>query len=118
MHNERNKIDDLVEHVESYIEIQQQLTQLKIAEKSSIIGASMLSAMIVGSFLLLVFLFTSIALAFLFANYLGKVYLGFFAVAGIYFFIALVLMMMKESLLKVPIANIIIKNFFKENQHD
>ncbi len=118
MHNERNKIDDLVEHVESYIDTQQQLTQLKIAEKSSIIGASMLSAMIIGSFLLLVFLFASIAFAFLLANYFGKVYLGFFAVAGIYFFIALVLMLLKESLLKTPIANTIIKNFFKENQHD
>ena len=83
MHNDKNKIDDLVEHVESFIETQQQLTQIKIAEKASIIGASMLSAMIIGSFLLLVFLFGSIALAFLLANYFGKVYLGFLAVAGI-----------------------------------
>ena len=118
MRHEKNKIDDLVEHVESFIETQQQLTQIKIAEKSSTIGASMLSGIIIGSFLLMVFLFASIALAFLLGNYFGKIYVGFFAVAGIYFVIALLLLLMKEPLLKTPIANIIIKNFFKENQHE
>ena len=118
MQQEKNKVDEVVEHLENYLDTQQQITKLTIAEKTSIIGASLLSGFIIGALFLLVFLFASIALAFYLSTFFEKAYTGFLLVTGIYFFIALVLMLLKESLLKTPIANMIIKNFFKENQHD
>ncbi len=118
MQQEKNKVDEVVEHLENYLDTQQQITKLTIAEKTSIIGASLLSGFIIGALFLLVFLFASIALAFYLSTFFEKAYTGFLLVTGIYFFIGIILLLFRKSLLLTPFTNSFIKNILKENNHE
>ena len=110
MSEPKNKLDELIEHVENYADTQQALIKLTIVEKTSVGASLALSGIIIGSLLMLVFLFGSIALAFYLSSLFEKNYTGFLIVAAIYFVLAMLLILFRNSLLKTPITNAFIKN--------
>jgi hypothetical protein len=118
MENEKTKIDLLIDHVEDYFRTRQELSKLIAAEKSSVILSSVITNFIFLLVFSLVFIFASIALAYGIAKYFGEPYAGFLAVALLYLLTGIILFVMKEKWLKTPLANAVIRNFFKTEPHE
>jgi hypothetical protein len=115
MEHLKNKIDRLVEDAESYFKTREELTKLVAAEKSSRMASEMFSGIIIFFVFLTVFLFLSISIAYLIAEWTGKIYYGFGAVTFIYLVTGILLYSNREKWLKVPMMNSMIKSFFKEH---
>jgi hypothetical protein len=110
---QQRTLNEVIENVHKYLEMERRLLKLEVIEKVSEASATAASGSIVFVFYLLVFLFFSIALAMLAGDLFGKMYIGFAAVAVLYLLIALVLNLRKEKWLKAPIANTFVKTFLK-----
>lgn len=109
-----NMINDLVSHVEDYIETQKELLKYKTIEKLSISAGSVGSLLIVSFLFLLVFLLLSIAFSYFLADLTGKTYIGFAIVASIYLVLALILLAKKSTWLQTPIVNSVLKSLLKD----
>lgn len=115
---EKEKIDQLIDHAEVYIKTRQRLSKMIIAEKTSTIMSSVMSGFVVFFIFFFVFVFASFSLAYFISEYFGKTYLGFISIAGLYFIIGLILSLNKDKWLKQPMMNAIIKNYFKHEEHE
>ncbi len=118
MENEKTKLDDLIDHVEDYFKTRQELSKLIAAEKSSVVLSSVVTNLVFLLIFSMVFLFASIALAYGVSHYLGSSFAGFLSVAGLYLVIGIVLVVKQDKWLKAPLANVVIKNFFKDDHHE
>ncbi|MEP7263462.1 MAG: phage holin family protein [Bacteroidota bacterium] len=115
---ENSGFDDLLEHGEEYLKTKQELSKLLALEKGSSIIAKALSSIIVFAFLLLFFVFASVALCWFIAEYSGKTSTGFLAVAGMYLFVAVILYINRRKWLETPFINGFIKNYFESKTHE
>jgi membrane-bound ClpP family serine protease len=109
MENQSGPVESLIDRVKSYVETRIDLLKLKAIDKSSSflsLFISMLVVILIG-FLFLILL--SIGIALLIGDLLGKAYYGFLIVAGFYVVIGLVIFMLRDKLLKAPMANSMIK---------
>lgn len=118
MENEKSTVDQFIDHVEDYFQTRQELVKLIAAEKSSTVISTMVTSLVLISIFLLAFVFASIALAYGISQYAGQAYAGFLAVAIIYLAVGILFYVNRDKWLKTPMANVIIKNFFKQQQHD
>ncbi len=118
MENEKTKVDDLIDHVEEYFHTRQELSKLVATEKSSVILSSVVTNLIFLLIFSLVFVFASIALAYGISQYFGQAFAGFLAVAVLYLLVGIILYAKQDQWLKTPMANAVIKNFFKDNDHE
>jgi hypothetical protein len=118
MENEKTKVDHLLDHVEEYIKTRQELSKMIAAEKSSSIMSSLAANLVILSIFLFVLVFASIALAYGISQYAGEAFAGFLAVAVLYLLIGIVLYIKQDKWLKTPVANAVIKNFFKNEHHE
>ena len=118
MEEEKSKVEELIEHVEEYVNIQTELITLKTTDKI----AGMLSSSIVIMILIIIFLifliFANLAIAYIISGMIGKPYSGFLIIAGFYLLIGLFLWAGKDKWLKEPILNKIIKQAFKERNEE
>ena len=110
---QQNSLNDIVDNVQKYLEVQKKLIKLEVIEKVSEASATAAAGSVVFVFYLLVFLFFSIALALFVGEMFGSAYIGFGTMALIYLIIAMVLNLKKEKWLKTPIANSFVKTFMK-----
>ena len=120
MENEtRSSVEELINSLKEYFSIQKRLIKLEAAEKTSEIFAEAISMLLIIGLFFAFFFFLSFALAYALSEYFGSMYCGFASVAGLYLLIAIILLAGKERLLKTPLMNKMIKNFFKnENKQD
>lgn len=118
MKNEESKIDHLVEHVEEYFQTRQELSKLIAAEKSSVILSAVFANMLIVFIFFFVLVFASIALAYGISQMIGQAYAGFLVVAVLYLVIGVLFFANRERWLKTPMENAVIKNFFKDHDHE
>jgi hypothetical protein len=108
METQRVLIKDLYEHGEDYIKTSIELAKLKALETSTVVATALiwrLSVLIVlGLFLSIL----SIGIALWFGDWLGKVYYGFFIVAGAYLIIGVVLHFFLHNWIKTSLSDLII----------
>jgi putative effector of murein hydrolase LrgA (UPF0299 family) len=97
--------DSAVEYGKTTIE----LTRLKAIDKISDVVSKLLTKIVAAVILGMVFLFVSLGLAFWLGEVFGKVYLGFFAVAGFYALIALVIGLFLGKWVNKLICNYLIR---------
>lgn len=83
--------DSLLVKIENYGKTNIELLKLRSIYKFSNIASSIINKLIIGGIAILAFLCLTIGLSFWIGELLGKVYFGFFAVAGAYLFICLIL---------------------------
>lgn len=107
----REEINLLFEKLNSYIQTTVELNKIRAASKVATIGSNLLHSAVSLAFLLLVLLSLTMALGFFIGDLLGKVYLGFFIVTGIYLLIAVVLYSTRKSS-RAKLSNKIIKEIF------
>jgi ABC-type uncharacterized transport system fused permease/ATPase subunit len=116
--NPPSKLDNLISNAESYIKTRQELSKLIAVQKSSAVAAGIFSSVVIFLLFFFVIVFASVALAYAIAEYTQKEYLGFLVVAIIYLLFGMIAFSKRKLLLEKPVINSMIKNFFKEEDHD
>lgn len=104
----------LFDKAENYTKTSIELAKLQLIDKSADVLSSFVSMLIIsivaGMFLML----ASVGAAFWIGEFLGNIYYGFFAVAGFYLVIALIVGLFKNQLIKTPISNSFITSILKQ----
>ncbi len=114
--NEFDKIEDITESLKQYVMVNFEIIKLEATERTSAIGSSFLSVVIVASAAFL-FLFTlSIGIGFYLSFLLNDTYSGFLIIAGFYFLLALVLFFGRKKFLKSPLRDRIIKEILENRE--
>jgi phosphoglycerol transferase MdoB-like AlkP superfamily enzyme len=108
MEQQENLIESLIEKGEQYGKTTLELIKLKALDKSADVTSTLASWIIVVVLIVLFFLILNIGIALWIGELIGKAYLGFFAVAGFYGLLALILGVFREKLVKKPVNNSII----------
>ncbi len=103
------------EHLEQYVTAQLKLLKLTLVEKSTNIIAALLSSLLIYLLLFFATLFISVAGAIVINEYTNSTYLGYLAVAGLYFFVCLVLSLTRKAFLKKELRNSLIKKIYEND---
>jgi uncharacterized membrane protein YqjE len=113
------KVDKLVAHVIECAETRFDIIALDVQDKVSDIMASMASVVIIGVLIGFIILLLSIGAAMYLSDYYHSPYIGFVYVAAFYIVLALLLLVTRKKVIKLPIINGILKkiNFHEEDQH-
>jgi len=111
MEKQPNTLRALFEDAGDHLETRMELLKLQAIDKSSEITSSIVSGVTIVVIIIFGVFILNVGLALWIGELLGKMYLGFFIVAGFYVLIALILHLFRHSLLKDPISNMIIKKF-------
>lgn len=104
----------LYEQVEQYVKTSVELYKLRaintVADLIAAIGTGIILALFFSMFLL----FVSVGAAFYIGEVLGKWHYGFFAVAGFYIILGLIVYALREKHVKEKINNFVIKQIFED----
>lgn len=103
----------LIERLESYIRTSVELAKLKLVAALSLAAANFIAAVSTIIPLALFVLLFNLALAFWLGELLGKVYYGFFALAGFYLLLAIILNFALKNYVRKSISNYLIRKFMK-----
>lgn len=113
------KIGEIVQTVKGIIETRIGLVKQEIQDEFVGILSRLILLVIIGSMLLLVFLFLSLSLAFFLSQVTKSPYLGFLIVALMYFLVVLVLFLSRDSLKIQEKINAMLKDFiFRKNTNE
>lgn len=111
-------IEDLSEDVRELVNVKLDKVKLSVAEKSSKVLSNLIAGVIVAVVIIFFIIFLSIALAYLLAEYLGSAWAGFLIVSGIYLLMALIVLALKEKMIRMPIMNSMLSQFIREDEND
>lgn len=106
-------MEEVLNKIKEYIDTRVRLSKLILIEKGASIVADAITSVIILIFLVLAFLFVSLALGFYLSELLGNTYGGFFIVSLFYFLIAVIVILMKDKYLHKSITDKAIKKIFK-----
>jgi len=109
MENSQNHIETLLQTAAEYGKTNYQLAKLKLIDKTSNVVSSLIPLFIVFAILSSFLLFCSLGVAFWIGEILGKVYYGFFVVAGFYCLVGFIMQVFMHRCLKKIICNYFIK---------
>lgn len=110
-----DKIEETVDHVKTYVNTKIEQVKLGAAEKASDMISIFIAKLFAAGVLFFFVLFLSEAAAIGLGEFLGKAWLGYLIVAGIYLGLGLIIWYARERLLRIPIMNAIIARLFKNN---
>jgi len=113
-----DQIADVFHEAKKYVEIKYKIAKLDATEKIAVVSSFLLAFFIILGLAFAMIFFFSAALAF----YLGKIWdslpLGFLCVAGIYALLMILVLLVKEKMIKTPILHSVIKIMFKHHEED
>ena len=104
-------LDALLEKTGDYLEDRVELLRLQALDKSSEVVSTMTSKIVVVLLVIFFLAFLNIGLALLIGEALGKMYYGFFIVAGFYLLMGVLFYAFRHQLIKGPVDNYIIRKF-------
>ncbi len=113
MENQSTPVESLIDRVKSYVETRIDLLKLKAIDKSSSFLSLLISMVVVILISFISIMLLSVGIALLLGDLLGKVYYGFFIVAGFYLITGIALYIYRDKWLKAPIANSMIKKLME-----
>jgi len=113
MGNTFTKIEEIITHSKDLIATQIELYKLEIAEKSALVISSLILLLIGIIFFLLFLIFIRISFAYLISNYLQSNVLGFFIVGIFFLLINIFIFIKRNTFIRMPIINYILKVIFK-----
>lgn len=106
---ETKLMEDLLEQTIAFSKTSYELAKLKTLGKVSDLASSLIPYSIVLFFIVVFLLFVNLGLAFWLGDILGRIYYGFFAVAGFYLIAGLCTHYFMHKCIKKRICNAIIK---------
>ncbi|HEY0092477.1 MAG TPA: hypothetical protein VGB43_08325 [Flavobacterium sp.] len=111
---EKSRIKQLYEHVETYARSTFELYRLKAIKSFAETFASVSTGIVLGLIFSMILLFASIGLALYLGAVFGGWHYGFFSVAGVYALFALIIYIYRVKCLKEKITDYILKEIFKD----
>lgn len=115
---EKSSFDQLLTDAEEYAKTRQQLAKLSAVEKTVTVSSSVIIGAVLFVFFILFLLFISIAASHYLTSLIGPAYSGALVVAGFYLLVMLILFNGRNTWLRRPIMNGMIKNFFKDDDNE
>ncbi len=115
MENSTTTIEKLIEKSEIYAKTTLELCKYEAVYKSADIFSNLAVKMALTLVVVLFLLLVNVGLALCVGQYLGEVYYGFFVIAFVYLFLALLLYIFREEWVKSPVSNFIINKMKNEN---
>ena len=109
----KDNIESLFEKTGDYLETRIDLYKLKAVDTSSDIISSLVSKLVVLFVFIICIIALNIGIAFFLGELVGRIYYGFFIVAGFYFIAGLLFNSMRRKWFKEPIADSLIKKLLK-----
>jgi len=98
MNDKKTFIEPLFERVEAYGKTSFDLAKLKAVDKGADIASTFISRGVMVPVFLIVTIFINIGVALWLGDLLGKVYYGFFCVAGFYFIVGSILYFLRNRI--------------------
>ncbi len=114
--SEPTSVEGLSDNLKRYINTNYELLKLETTEKTSVIGSSTISILLVGLAGITFILFLSICAGYYFSTLVGETYLGFAIVAGFYFLLTILLLLGRKKLITTPLRDKIIRKLFQQAQ--
>ena len=114
MEEQTELIDELIEKGHKYGQTTLHLLKLKTLDKTSDVLSNLVSWLPVIISAIIFFLILNIGIALWLGELLGKSFYGFFAVAGFYAFLSLIVWLFRKKLIKEPLDNSIINQILEE----
>lgn len=108
METRADLFESLVEKAEDYGRTTYELSKLKTLQTITIVVTSLVSRLIILCTIALFILVLSLGVALLVGDLLGKLYYGFFIVAGFYLLAAIIMKFYLHHWIKRPISELII----------
>lgn len=112
------KMEELTDSVKEYVNTRIASVKLSVAEKSSALVANLVAGMLVAAVFLFFLIFAGIALALVLGEWTGKMWAGFLIVAGIYLLIGIIVWIAREKIIRLPVMNALIKQFFSTDDEE
>ena len=109
-------LEILLEKIEEFGRTNIELYKLKAIDKATDVFASLATRIAIFTIIALFFLLITLGLSFYLGEVFGKIHYGFFAVAGFYFLIAIIMFLFRKSLSE-SFNNYLIHQIFKEKKH-
>jgi len=109
MEPEPNKVESLLQNANDHLETRLKLFKWKVALKSADIISGNASRLVLLAFLSLFIFVLSIAIGLYLGDLLGKVYYGFFVLAGFYGLCIVVVYLFRNKWIETPVSNGIIQ---------
>ncbi|NDP22330.1 MAG: hypothetical protein GZ091_14800 [Paludibacter sp.] len=111
---EFDKIEEITESLKQYVNTNYEIIKLEATERTSVIGSSFVSGLIVGLTAFL-FVFTlSIGMGFYLSALLGDSYSGFVIIAAFYFALAIVILIVRKRFIETPLRDKIIRKILEK----
>lgn len=106
-------LEKLIERVVEYIKTSYKLLKLKALERGSDVSSTMALHAVVFMLIASFILFFNLGLALWVGDMIGKPYIGFFLIGGLYLIIAIAISLFMGKWIKKWIRNYIIKHLLK-----
>ncbi len=110
-------IELLYEKAKDYAEINLELIKLNTVDKTADVVSSLLARLVVVMIVAMFLFFLSITASLYLGEILGKLYLGFLVVSGVYLLAGLILHYNRDKFIKEPLTNVIIAKLLKNKVH-
>lgn len=114
MEDKSTPVEVLLERAQAYTKTSIQLFKLKATEKLAEMLSNLASALAILIFLTLFFVNLNIAIALLIGDLIGKVWLGFIVVSGLYAVVGFIIYLFSDKWIKRPVSNSIISQLLNE----
>jgi len=104
------KLEDLFEKSQNYARLSFELTKLKGLNTTANVVTILVARLVSLLFMVLFMLILSIGLSILIGSALGKIYYGFFIIAGAYLIVGILMRVYLKDMIHKPINDLIITN--------
>lgn len=111
-------VELLYDKAKKYAETNAELFALNAVDKTSDLLSSIAASVLIVMVIAMFALFLSFGLSFYIGNLLDAYYLGFLVVSACYLVAAILLYLFKDTLIKLPIANLFISKLLKSKHPD
>jgi Zn-dependent protease with chaperone function len=118
MDQDFNNAETFVDQVKEYVNTRLAQLKLSFAEKTSKVMAVMIAVVLSALVFFLFLLLICIAGAIVIGQWLENSWLGFVIVAGIVLIAGFILWIFKDSLIRKPIMNVLIKTMFDKEEDE
>jgi hypothetical protein len=109
----KEKAKDLTGHISDYAETFYKLSVLKVTQKATDVGSSILSGIAAAIFGLFIIFFAGLGLAWWLGDVLENRAAGFFVVAGFFLLVLIIIIAMRKSIVFPYFRNILIRKFYE-----
>lgn len=116
MQNAIDKAEEFIDHLKEYINNRIYAVKLQAAATTSRMLSNLIATIVVAAIGLVFAIFISMAAAYALAAWTGLMWLGFLIVSGVWLVIAIVVWTARESLLRYPIMNRMLREMFNHEE--